>query len=104
MKNALSKFVFGLSWLFSSVTFVLTLLWFSIVIDHDGRGGMVTRSVIGPLLAVGLLVLAVIPSAVLYVRGHQRRDGWSFAMSGVSFLAVLGETVALFFVRLHGPW
>jgi hypothetical protein len=104
MKNALSKFVFGLSWLFLAVTFVLTLLWFSMVIDHDGRGGLVTRSVIGPLLGGGLLVLAVTPSAVLFLRGHERRDGWSFAMSGVSFLAVLGETVMLYFVPLHGAW
>jgi hypothetical protein len=104
MRNRISKIVFGLSCLAALVTAVFTLLWFSIVIDHDGRGGVATRSVVGPLLGSGLLLLAVIPSGVLFVRWRQRRDMWSFVMSGILFLGVLGETVALFFVPLHGPW
>ncbi len=31
-------------------------------------------------------------------------NSFSKIISGLSFLAVLGETAALFFVRLHGPW
>ena len=104
MNNKLSQIVFGLSCLGVAVTAGFTLVWFSIVIDHDGRGAIATRSVIGPVLGGGLLALAVIPSGVLFVRWHQRRDKWSFVISGISFLGVLGEIVALFFVRLHGPW
>ncbi len=104
MRNRLSKAVFGLSWVALLVTAVFSLLWFSIVIDHDGRGGVTTRSVVGPWLGIGLLALAVIPSGLLFLEGRQRRDLWSLALSGLSFLGVLSEVVALYFVPLHGPW
>ncbi len=104
MTNTLSKVVFGIACVAVPVTALFSLLWFSIVVDHDGRSAVVTRSMVGPFLGGGLLVLAVVPGGWLFFRGRQRRDMWSFAVSGLSFLAVLGETVALFFVRLHGPW
>ena len=86
------------------VTIMFSLLWFSIVIDHDGRGGVVTRSVVGPFLGAALLGLVVISSGLRFSKERQHRDLWSLAMSGISFLGVLGEVVSLYFVQLHGPW
>ncbi len=104
MRNALSKTVFGLSWFAAVATVLFTLLWFSIVIDHDGRGAIATRSVVGPVWGVSVLVSALIPSAVFYALWRQRRDFWSLLLSGVSLLSVISEMAALFFVPLHGPW
>jgi hypothetical protein len=104
MNTTLSKAVFGLSCVALAVTTLFTLLWFSIVIDHDGRGAVATRSVVGPVLGGALLALAVVPSGVLFVRWRQRRDKWSFVISGISLLGILGEIGVLYCVRLHGPW
>ncbi len=83
---------------------MFSLVWFGVVIDHDGRGGVASRSVIGPALGSVLLALVVIPSGVLFLRGRQRRDLWSLTVSGISLAGVLAEIVTLYFVRLHGPW
>jgi hypothetical protein len=104
MRTTVSKVLFGLSWAGGLVTAVFSLLWFSIVIDHDGRGGVATRSVVGPILGACLLALLVMPSGLLFLKWRQRRDLWSLAMSGISFVGVVSEVVALYFVRLHGPW
>ena len=104
MKDTCSKVVFGLAWVGVAVTAVFSLLWLSIVMDHDGRGGVATRSVVGPALGGVLLALVVIPSGLLFLKWRQRRDLWSLVVSGMSFLGVLAEIAALYFVRLHGPW
>jgi hypothetical protein len=104
MKETYSKIVFGLSCIGVVVTAVFSLVWLSIVIDHDGRGAVASRSVFGPVLGSVLLALVVIPSGVLFLSWRQRRDLWSLLISALSLLGVIGEVVALYFVRLHGPW
>ena len=104
MKNTISKIVFGLSWVALAATALLTLLCFSVAIDHDGRGGVFTRTLVNPIWACTLLALLILPSSLLFLRGHQRRDLWSLVLSGVCFVGVLGETLALYNVPLHGPW
>jgi hypothetical protein len=103
MKETYSKIVFGLSCVGAVVTALFSLLWLSIVIDHDGRGAVASRSV-GPVLGSVLLVLVVIPSGLFFLSRRQRRDLWSLVISAISLLGVIGEVVALYFVRLHGPW
>lgn len=104
MESALPWTVFGLSCLAVVTTVLVTLLWFTIVVDHDGRGARAIVCLIAPVLGGGSLLFAAIPSALFYCRWRQRRDLWSFLMSGASFLAVLAEAIALIFVPLHGPY
>ncbi|HWI59838.1 MAG TPA: hypothetical protein VNZ22_21595 [Bacillota bacterium] len=104
MKTTLPRMVFGLAWVMVGVTLLHSLLWLSIVVDHDGRGGVALRSLFGPVLGLALLLLVVIPSGVFFLRWRQRRDWWSLVLSGACLLGTLGEMVALFFVPLHGPW
>lgn len=102
IKSALSRIVLGLACLGIAVTLVLTLGWISIVIDHELRGGVGFRSAIGPLLSGGLILIVVL-SGAFYLERRQRCDLWSLILSSVSLLVVLGETITLFCIPLHGP-
>jgi hypothetical protein len=51
---------------------------------------------------IGVLLLAVIPSRILYLRTRHRRDLMSLLLSGCSFVIVLVETVLVWFIKLHG--
>ncbi len=100
MKITFSKFMFGLSCFGAAVVAIATVMWFGIVLHpHPGaRNGFIFY--IAPVVSASLLLLAVMPSGIFYFLWRQRRDLLSFWISGASFLAVLVETVALFFVRL----
>jgi hypothetical protein len=103
MKGTFSKVLLGLSWVAFGLALWVGLFWLTIVIDHDGRGSLGFRYLFAPVFGGGFLLLAIC-SGVLYFRQRQRRDLYSMILSSVSCLSILGETVALFFVPLHGPW
>ena len=94
MREAISKFVHGLSWLTVVLTVIATGLWLGIVLTKDGLAGAVFL-LFAPFLGGGSLLLAVIPSGFLYFQKRQRRDWFSLWLSGCSFLSVAGEIIIL---------
>ena len=103
MKTLLPKVLFALCCLALVLTLLASYFFYTVVDDHDGRGSLGFRFLFAPVLGGGSLLLAIW-SCVLYSNLRRRRDFWSFIMAALSFVAVLGETIALFFVPLHGPW
>ncbi len=99
MRVAISKFIHGLSWLTVVLAVIATALWLGIVLTKDGVVGVVFLFV-APFLSGGSLLLAVIPSGVLYSQKRQRRDWLSLWLSGCSFLSVAGEIIILSCFRI----
>src|SRR5712671_4108935 len=102
MRNTVSKINHGLSWLIGILTLIATIYWFSIVLNRNPWFAIAFISLVVPWLAVGSVVLGLLPSVVLYVAMRQRRDLLSVRLSGCSCLALLSETVALYFIPFHG--
>ena len=93
-RDAISKFIHGLSWLTVVLAVIATAMWLGIVLTKDGVVGVVFLFV-APFLSGGSLMLADIPSGVLYFQKKQRRDWSSLWLSGCSCLSVAGEMVIL---------
>jgi len=94
MRNAISWFIHGLSWLAVVVALLVAGLWLGIVLTRDGAAGFLFL-LIAPFLSGGSLLLGVIPSGLLYFRKRQRRDWLSLCLSGGSCLSMVGEWVIL---------
>src|SRR5205809_931459 len=94
MKSMTSRIVYGLSWTSILLALLMTLLWFYIAISKDGYAGLAFQF-LTPYLSGGSLLLGVIPSAVFYITKRERRDLLSLRLSGVSFVVVLGESMAI---------
>jgi hypothetical protein len=94
MRNAISWFIHGLSWLAAVVALLAAGLCLGIVLTRDGAAGVVFL-LIAPFLGGGSLLLGVIPSGILYFQKRQRRDWLSLCLSGCSCLSMVGEWVIL---------
>lgn len=102
MREVVSKFTYGISWLAVVLTVIATCLWLRIVLDDSGWGGFGFRIFVGPELGAFSLFLGVIPSGILVLQKRQRRDVTSLLMSGCSFLTVAGEIALLCVIPLNG--
>ena len=62
----------------------------------------VTFTLFAGTVNVGVLILVVIPSNILYFRTREPRDLTSLFLSGSAFMIVLVETVLVWMIPLHG--
>jgi hypothetical protein len=99
MRNAISWFIHGLSWLAVVVAVLAAGLSLGIVLTKDGMACFVFL-LIAPFLSGGSLLLGVIPSGILYFQQRRRRDWLSLCLSGCSCLSMVGEWVILCFCRI----
>ena len=101
MKESVSKFSHGVSWVAAVLTAIASILWVAIIVTQDGWGALFYMVIITPWVGGGALFLGLIPSSVLYARFRQRRDLRSIWLSGVSVLMVAAETAGLFVYPTH---
>ena len=95
MRDTISKFIYRLSWLALILAVVFTALFVEMVLCRDVGVGMLFFF-IAPFLSLGMLLLGVIPSSILYFKRRESRDLLSFWLSGCSFVALVIELVVLF--------
>lgn len=96
------KFVHGVAWILVGITLWATGFWIRIARTQDGFAGLAFLLVTAPWLAGALVLLGLLPSGYLYYKTKSRLNLWSLGMTGGSFLALLVETGALFFIPLRG--
>jgi len=101
MKDKISKFCHGISWLAVILTAMASLLWVAIIVTQDGWGALFYIVLITPCVGGGALLLGLIPSSILYVHSRQRRDLRSIWLSGASVVVVAAETAGLFVYPTH---
>ena len=89
-----SKLVHCASWLAVVLTVAATAYWLAVVADGNycWSAFAFTMGMAAPL-GGGTLVLALIPSANLYLRNKQRRDFTSMWLAAGSILALVIEAV-----------
>jgi hypothetical protein len=95
MEVTKSKIVYGFSWVAILVTLLVSWLWVYIGVSKDGYAGILF-ALIGPFLSAAALAFGVIPSSLFYSKKRERRDLISLWVWSISFLVLLGETVAFY--------
>ena len=103
MRFNLSKAIHVLSWVAMVFAAFATAWWVQYVffVDYNFLFDVIFTLFTSPV-NIGVFVLAVIPSSILYFRTRQRRDFVSLLLSGCSFVIVLVETVLVWLMPLHG--
>jgi hypothetical protein len=85
MKNLPSRIVFGLSCLSALITLLLIPgLVHAVRVDSEGWGSMIFRMLVAPMLGGATLLLAVLPSVIIYRRSSHRLDLASLVISSIT--------------------
>ena len=91
MKIALSIAVFVASCLVTAyfLFVAVTAIPYAVTQDSEGWGTMVFKCFYGPIIAGVALLFGVIPSAILFTKGHGRLDRVSLWMSTTTLSLVI---------------
>jgi hypothetical protein len=107
MKAIVSSAVFGLSVVLLGLAIVVTPFWLDVLLTRNGIPALIFIWYVVPGFLGTSLLLSILPSAILYKRGHQRRDLLSLRMSAGTFLLIGLEAavmvLALMRLRFSGP-
>ena len=97
-----TKVVFCVSCLTVAVAAVLTVVCGLIIADGNYCWSAFGFTMSAGSFAAGMLLFAVIPSSILFVRTRQRRDLMSLLLAGCSFVAVLAQIILLNVLPMRG--
>jgi hypothetical protein len=97
-----STVVYALSWVAVVFAIVATVCWISIVADGNYCWSAFAFAMSATPVNLGVLLLGVIPSSILYFRTRQRSDLTTLLLAGCSFVIVLVETVSLWIIPMRG--
>jgi hypothetical protein len=99
MRAIISKLVHFGSWIAAVATVLATAYGVAIVADGNYCWTALEFAFgIATPLALGALLLGIIPSAILYLQKKQRRDLISLLLAGYSLVIMLVEAILLNFI------
>lgn len=96
------KFVLCVSWLAAGLAVLLTVVWVGIVADGNYCWSAFAFTMGMVPLGGGVLMLAVVPGSILYLRRRQRTDLASLLLAAGSLVAIFVETALLWIIPMRG--
>jgi hypothetical protein len=91
MKRMLSPTILAISCLGAATLAYMAITRLHFAICEDGEGWTVFGFCViyGPVLAACMLLLGVVPAAILYRKGRNRRDLISLCISGITLALIV---------------
>jgi hypothetical protein len=108
MRKAFSIIVHIVSWIGMAFALILTAFWVALLVHARANGGAIDGfgalgfMIYAEFFCPGLFVFGFIPSGILFFYKRQRRDVFSFCMAAISFAAMLGEAVVVYYMPHTG--
>ena len=98
----MAKLVFGASGLAVVVAGLATVVWIQNVLEGNDCWAAFGFTMVATPCIGGILLLVLIPGAILYLRGGQRKDLISLLLAGHAFVFLFVETILLWVIEQRG--